>query len=297
MNKTAIFFAVTAAVLAMSSCKQNTEPRYQEATTFELNTPALATQYFDLETPDATLSLDWSQPDWGFSAVGTYHVQMSLSKDFQAHEVDGQHYEAMYQFKDSYHKCAADLKCADVATGICSLRGIKTDADYTDQPAGPVYFRVVAELDGVPGSQITSNVICYTQLKGYCAVPSPGRFYLVGAPEGWKGPDAVNAAHYADWTLFEDVDAIGSNVYHGTFNIPGGQAMFRFYAALTGWDADSYGSQADDSPLDFAFVNNEFSGKIVKGKGAYNFTNWTEDGTMAITLNMKDMQLVIKASH
>lgn len=296
MKKTAIFFAMLAGVLAVSSCKQNTEPRMKPATEFKLNTPALATQYFNLEDEGSTISLDWSQPDWGFSAAGTYKVQMSLNAQFTATEQDGQTYDAYYDLPDTYQGFSASIKSEDIAVGICSLRGIRTDAEYTDEPARPVYFRVVGSLAGVEGSEITSNVVEFTQIKGYCAVPSPGRVFLVGAPEGWKGPDAVNAEHYANWALMENVDAIGSKIYYGTFNIPAGSAMFRFYTALTGWDNDSYGSQPDDNPLDFAFTNGEFQSKVVKGKGSFNFPGWTEDGVMNMTLNMNDMQLIIKAN-
>ena len=73
--------------------------------------------------------------------------------------------------------------------------------------------------------------------------------------------------------------------------------MFRFYTALTGWDADSYGSQVDDNALDFEFTDGQFSSRIVKGKGSFNFPNWA-GGDMEMTVNMSDvenMQITIKA--
>ena len=73
--------------------------------------------------------------------------------------------------------------------------------------------------------------------------------------------------------------------------------MFRFYTSLTSWDADSYGSQVGDNPLDFEFTDGQFSTRMVKGKGAFNFPNWT-GGDMEMTVDMSDMdniQLTIKA--
>ena len=61
--------------------------------------------------------------------------------------------------------------------------------------------------------------------------------------------------------------------------------MFRFYTALTGWDADSYGSQADDNPIDCALDGGVYNGPIVKGKGSFNFPNW-EGGKMKITVDL-----------
>ena len=61
--------------------------------------------------------------------------------------------------------------------------------------------------------------------------------------------------------------------------------MFRFYTDLTGWDKDSYGSQADDNPLDFELTDGVYEGKVVAGKGSFNFPAW-EGGQMTITVNM-----------
>lgn len=293
MKKIAIFFAAAAAVLAMSSCKQNTEPRYTPAFTasFVLNTPALADQYYEL-TPDGFIDLTWSQPKWGVSLVGNYKVQMSLDKSFKAAE--GSDLPDYYDIDAEYTTCSASVPMEQVAIGLNALNGIKKEEQYVDGPAAPVFFRVVADVPQVPGSEVVSNVIELKQVKGYCAVQSPGKIYLVGAPEGWKGPDASAADHYADWALYEADDAIGSKIYYGTFEIPAGSAMFRFYTALTGWDADSWGSQADDNPLDFAFTDNSFRYTLVKGKGAFNFPAWA-GGTMKMSVNMNTHELVIEA--
>ena len=70
MKKISILMATLVAVLTLGSCKQNTEPCIQKATDFKLNTPALASQYYQL-TPEGTVDLDWSQPDWGFAAAAS----------------------------------------------------------------------------------------------------------------------------------------------------------------------------------------------------------------------------------
>lgn len=297
MKKIAMLFAAAAVMLGLSSCEQNTNPRYNPTTVFELNTPALATQYYKL-TPDGYIDLTWSQPQWGVSVAGTYKVQMSLDETFKKTGDDGQAYDWFYQIDATYNQCQAAVPMKDVAIGLCVLRNIKKEEQYVDEPAGKVYFRVVGQIAGVEGSEVTSNVITLDQVKGYMAIQSPGKIYLVGAPEGWKGPDAGNAAHYADWALYEPEDAIGSKVYSATFTIPAGQAMFRFYTALTGWDADSWGSQADDNALSFAFSNNQFKFTLVKGKGAFNFNDdWSTNGTMDINVNMNTKELIIKATR
>lgn len=282
MKKISILFACLVAVLSLNSCKEDTDPQYSKPTEFNLNTPALAAQYYEL-TEEGTLDLSWSQPDYGYAAPASYKVSVSLLEDFS---------DAM-ELNTEYKRCYAQIPESEIAEAICKLRGVTSEDDYTDEPARAVYFRVSAKISGIEDSEIVSNVIKIDQVKEYCAIQSPGFIYLVGAPSGWTGPDAGAAGHYADFRLFESANAIGSKVYSGIFDIPAGQAMFRFYTALTGWDADSYGSQADDNPIDCTLDGGVYNGPIVKGKGSFNFPDWA-GGKMKITVNMNNMSVIIE---
>ncbi len=108
--------------------------------------------------------------------------------------------------------------------------------------------------------------------------------YLVGAPEGWAGPDEANASHYESWKLY---DMEGNGVYTTVkpFEIAAGSFMFRFYTALTGWDQDSYGAQEADSPIDIALTDGVYSGKGMKGKGSWNCPDWA-GGKLDIAVDM-----------
>lgn len=292
MKKINILLAGILAIGVMTGCKQNTEPKYERTTKFELNTPALADQYYEL-TPDGTIDLTWSQPDWGFAAAPDYKVQISFYPDFKFSETGTYNY--VYELPTTYHACTASVPMEEMAIGICTLRGITDEDQYTDEPARKVYVRVVGSVPQILDSYIMSNPICLEQVKEYCAIQSPGKIYLVGAPEGWKGPDESNMAHYLEWALYEPADAIGSLVYSNSFEIPAGNAMFRFYTALTGWDADSWGSQPDDNPIDYEFTDGEFNHELVKGKGSFNFPSWT-GGTMDFNIDMNTHKLIIKAN-
>ena len=282
MKKLSILFACLVAVLSLNSCKEDADPQYNDPTEFKLNTPALASQYYEL-TADGTLDLSWSQPNYGYAAAAVYKVSISLLEDFS---------EAK-ELTSEYKICYAQIPGSEIAEAICNLRGIESEDDYTDEPARVVYFRVSAQIKGIEGSEIVSNVIKIDQVKEYCAIQSPGFIYVVGAFTDWTGPDAGAAGHYADFRLFESANAIGSKVYTGIFDIPAGQAMFRFYTALTGWDADSYGSQTDDSPIDCVLDGGVFNGPIVKGKGSFNFPDWA-GGKMKITVNMNNMSVIME---
>lgn len=275
------------ALFGLASCEQDRDPKYQAPTEFTLNEPSMQDQYIEL-TEGNTLVLATSQPNYGYSAVADYSAEMSLTEDFE---------KSMALEAVNPHMALINVKQEDVALGICKLSGVTNEENYkTVFPDGQkpmkVYFRAVCQLSGVVGSKITSNVVSYNFLQGYFAVPVPGYIYLVGKPEGWAGPTQANEAHYAEWRLFEDNEAIGSKIYSGTFDINAGDATFRFYTKLTGWDADSYGSQVDDSPIAFPnFTGGSLALDVVKGKGSFEFPNWP-GGKMKVTVDMSNMKTI-----
>lgn len=275
---------MAAVALGFTSCQEDKEPVYKQPTQFVLNTPAMEDQYIDL-TEGNTLELVSSQPDYGYSAIANYSAEMSLTQDFST-------FEAIEPTNN--HLARMTFKQEDVALALCTLLGVSGEDSFNEMypdgmPYMTVYFRAVCQLEGVESSLIKSNVVNYKNLKGYLAVKTPGYIYLVGSPEGWSGPEASNAAHYAPWRLFEPENAIGSMVYSGVFDLPA-SPMFRFYTALTGWDADSYGTQVDDNPIDFPEFTgaDSFTAPMIKGKGSYNFPNFP-GGTVTIVVDMSDM--------
>lgn len=277
MKKLSIILALAAVALGFSSCSEDRDPVLQKPTTFVLNVPEMADQYINLQE-GSVLELVCSQPDYGYSAVANYSAEMSLTEDF----AESRALEA----KNST-QARMQLDQAAIAVALCELNGFDSEDNYKDLGPQKVYFRAVCQLNNVPDTRIVSNVVAYNHIKGYFAIPTPGFIYLVGAPEGWAGPTESNAGHYADWRLYEPASAIGSKVYSGVFNIDAGQAMFRFHTALTGWDTDSYGSQADDNPIEYQLVDGSFAGQVVKGKGSFSFPDWA-GGEMTITVDMSD---------
>lgn len=276
--------ALAAVALGFSSCKEDRGPKYHDPSEFVLNQPAMMNQYIDLAEGN-TLELVASQPDYGYSAIANYSAELSLTEDFAT-------FEAVTP--TDVHQARMTFKQEDIALAMCTLLGIEGEDSFKEMypdgvmPYMTVYFRGVCQLEGVSGSLITSNVVKYNNIRGYLAVATPGYIYLVGNPEGWSGPEESNAAHYAPWRLFEPEAAIGSKIYVGVFNLPSAP-MFRFYTALTGWDADSYGTQVDDNPIDYPEFtgDDEFTAPLVKGKGSYNFPNFP-GGTVTITVNMSE---------
>ena len=284
MKKISILFAMLVAVISLNSCVEDTYPRYNTPTEFELNTPAMAEEYYEL-TEKGTVNLTWSQPDYGYAAAASYKVQVSLTENFAVFE----------ELASEYVLCDAQVKSSEIAEAICVLRGIEDEESYVDEPARNLYVRVRAFINGIEGSDILSNVIVLKQVKEYCAIKSPGFIYLIGSCGGWTGPDAGNAEALADWRLFESDNAIGSKIYSGVFDMPAGELMFRFYTELTGWDGGaSLGMQVDDNPVDVTLVDGAAKETLVKGKGSIKIADW-EGGSMKITVNLNDMSVILEA--
>lgn len=295
----------------LSSCETDRDPVFHSTTseTFQLNTPALADQYLELSA-DGTFEITCkSQPDYGMPiAPITYGVEVSITGDFND-AVKGDDgtvvTPATYrEIKANTSTSVMTISSKKLTQAICALKGYTEDEDEAtaDLSVMKVYFRGVC-YPGTPDEEfntanrvVSSNIVTLNQVKPYFSLAKPGFIYLIGQPAvgspvgDWFPPMADNADLYENWKLYEKDDQIESKIYYGVFDIPAECAMFRFYTALTGWDADSYGSQADDSPVVCNWEDKDFG--LVKGKGAYNFSSWP-GGTMYVRLNMKDMTVTI----
>lgn len=289
MKKISYILTAACAVLAFASCSQDRDPKYHAPTegSFLLYAPAMQDQYIVL-AEGGTLELTTSgQPDYGYSAVANYGAQLSLSNDFS-------NPEAIYDLTPvDAHQSRIVLKQNDVAQGVCEILGLENEDTFNEMfpngmPDMPLYFRATCSLSGVEGSEIISNVVSYNHITPYFAVAVPGYIYLVGnmTDNNWNEPSEGNASIYANWRLFEPENAIGSKVYSGVFELPAAP-MFRFYTALTGWDADSYGYIVDDNATDFPEFTGEesWTQSMIKGKGAYSFPNFP-GGEVTIVVDM-----------
>ena len=282
MKKLSLFLVALTAVLSLTSCEDEKKPKFHPATSdsFEVYQPSFANQYYEL-TENGTFEIVCkSAPDYGAPiAPTTYGALVSLDPSFtETQEIQAENNASKVMIKEQY-----------LAEAICKLMGLtKEDAGYEFTKTMPVYLKATCSIKDVAHSYVVSKNYCtLNNVLPYFAIPTPNFIYLVGAPEGWLGPSAGAADHYAEWRLFEKDDEIGSNIYYGTFHINAGEAMFRFYTALTGWDNDSYGSQANDNAKDFAFKDGEntLTMPMEKGKGSYNIPAW-EGGDMEICVNM-----------
>lgn len=283
------YVAALALMGGFASCNDDDSPAYHEPTTpLVLNTPPFASQLYVLN-PSGMMDFDVAQqPDYGFLASVNYGLEVSLDKE-----------NVRSIAPEKLTSTNIEVKESEVAVAMCVLNGIESSEDWENNPAArgaqTLYVRATAELPGVENSLVTSEWVTLDKVQPYFAVPEPGYIYLVGSPEGWVGPDAANEAHYAGWRLFESKTAIGSKVYSGVFDMPEAP-LFRFYTALDGWDSNSYGSQADDSPVEYTLTDGQWQGKLVPGKGSFSFPDFP-GGMMTIVVDLNDNTIQIMAGE
>lgn len=247
------------------------------ANTFVVNTSAVADQYIQL-SPDNTVNLTWTQPNYGVNTVVSYSVEVGMNGTWEPLETN-------------YTSCNVQLSGEELAKAICKIDGFKTEDDYVDMGFRQVDLRVTAKIlttasDVIPGTTITSNVVSFNHMAAYCNIPSKGTLWVIGSCCGWPEPSAGNKETLVDGNWFIMETEIGSKVYKGSVVMPEGDLTFRFYGKLTGWDGgDSYGFMVDDTATEFAFSDGVFKNTIMKGKGSYSFPGFP-GGVLDITVDL-----------
>lgn len=296
MKKFIYLLAGLTLTASFTSCEDSKEPKYKAPTTFTINAPALQNQVLVTsgdQDDKSTFNLFCSQPDYGFSAVCEYGVQVSLTKDFiDATDVQDANYVALSNVSAS--QSAMSFLKYDLAVAMTELLGLETieEAEAYDGPdMMPVYFRGTCRVPGISGSEIvSSNVVCYDKVEFHYAIPTAGIIFIcgditnpvTGETQSFKEPSEGFATLYKEnFTLVEPV--IACKLYAGTYILKecsGGAdnvdncATFRFFTELNGWSDASV--QVASNPADFynepitnLFVDGLYTGTAVYGQG-----NW-----------------------
>lgn len=253
------FFLACAALLSFASCSDDTEPRLDKdpsTLSFSLNQPELQNQYIVL-TEDETVDLPCaSQPDYGFSVVTNYAVQVSLSDKFERN-VTAEGAGAFVpqaadfvQLRNPGTQSLIKVNGLDLTRAICKLlaytdaetgekMGLTMDTPFLDQAMEetygsadayiPVYFRVVAYVPQLEAQTtvISSNIVSYKHIKPFFSLAVPNYIYMTGDFNGFIEPKPANICTDKDldfpqtagklWALGELSSEIDSKVYRASF--------------------------------------------------------------------------------
>ena len=281
MKKLAVLGLPVVAILSLTACNPDTDPKIDTSTDFEfkLNTPQLATQFIDLAT-NGTIEFTVSQPDYGVTVVPTYGIEISLNEDFtpvtEEPVVDGEGEEhvvpGVYALNlDSQLQGILVAKMSDIAAGINELNGVIDESNYTEDYVGPVYVRATAYLGSGHAAEATavvSNTIKLSQVQGYASFPATEAVMLSvpgGANEWNHLPQLVMVSEDGNTMVFK-----GFAVIDGSFKITDGD-----WEGAGNWGASADGLVADaDGNFSATLVQNSqdnFNGDGVAAAGLYYF--------------------------
>ena len=201
MKKSYIIGMAALAVAGLASCQDDQDPKISTATEFLLNTPPMAEQTMVL-SPEGTATFTVSQPNYGLTLAPTYGLEVSLTEDFTAIKegvytnADGEEVAIpAYVVVPLESQIRAELvvKQSNLASAICSMRGIGNADDFTEEDPRPLYVRATSIVGGQPSTAITSNVITLKYVKDYCALESNAFTDVLYTPGGANDWD-FNAA-------------------------------------------------------------------------------------------------------
>ncbi len=289
MKKIASFFAAVAAVAALSACSQDDSPVLMKPTEFKLNTPPFAEQLYQL-TDEGQITLTCSQPDYGVGIETTYGIEISTTEDFAQSRT--------MKVSDPL-SATLSFSTSEANLAILDMLGVideDTWEPYANDHVRPLYVRATAQAAQVEYSKITSNVVELPNVEFYYAIPTPGYIYLTGYP-AFVEPSADYKNDLI--RLFEDENAIGSNIYSAIIeDVPAQTVAFRFYTELTGWGSKNClgAGEADMTDVNITgdFVDGVYDGSVtVNGQ-----SNWSIDwqgGDMTITVDLNTNTIKIQA--
>ncbi|MDR2692479.1 MAG: SusE domain-containing protein, partial [Dysgonamonadaceae bacterium] len=144
--------------------------------TFVLNTPVYVSGIYDLKNTE-TIQLTCSQPDYGFTAVTIYRVQIATDVSFQE----------FVTLPTPFNTAKIDLSASEIAVALMSLLDITDEADFPTETF-PVYIRLSAELSD-SSHEVLSNIIELPKVKSYFALEPmvmPENIYLIGNVTNWS---------------------------------------------------------------------------------------------------------------
>ncbi|MBE6287435.1 MAG: hypothetical protein E7099_04515 [Mediterranea massiliensis] len=167
-------------LLAFTACEDDNDsnPIVQQPTTFQLNTPALASNVYDLEQTNS-ITLTCQQPDYGYTAPVNYYAQMSLSGQWNPATSVEANDATFVELDGSTTNCEYTLDITAVNRNIMMLGHYEKEADVP-QDGVTVYVRLRATL--ASGYECFSNVIELKMQPYYVALVSadPELWYLIG---------------------------------------------------------------------------------------------------------------------
>lgn len=179
---------------ALTACEDDngSNPTYKDPTTFVLNTPAMATNVYDLKN-STTLELTCSQPDYTYPTATTYSVEVSLESTFKEAGEAGKA-GTNYMILATKHTTARmNVNAKELATAMFDLYKASTGETIPATPM-PLFVRLKAAVSSNGKGSIYSNVIELPKVLCYnvsADLVLPSKMYIVGSMTNWNWENAI----------------------------------------------------------------------------------------------------------
>lgn len=172
---TGLFLGIGLCLFSACEDDNDSNPIVQQPESFELNTPALSENVYDLEK-SSSIQLTYKQPDYGYTAAVTYYAQVSMDNTW---EEATEETEATYvELNGNSTTCEFEADASQIDRAIMSLGGYNEE----NVPSEPltIYMRMRATLGS--GYECYSNAISLSVFPYYMPIvdAEPEIWYLVG---------------------------------------------------------------------------------------------------------------------
>lgn len=170
-----LFLGIGLSLFTACEDDNDSNPIVQQPDTFELNTPALSGNVYDLEK-SSYIQLTYKQPDYGYTAAVTYYAQVSMTDKWNDATEET---EATYvELNGNSSTCEFGVETSQIDRAIMQLGGY--DEETVPKEAVKIYIRLRATLTS--GYQCYSNSIALSVFPYYMPVVNaePEIWYLVG---------------------------------------------------------------------------------------------------------------------
>lgn len=276
MKKLAYSLIALAMAAPFVACDDDNDdnPTLVKATEFVLNTPSYVNELVDLSMTDS-LSVTWSQPNWGFPLVASYTVEVSPSGSFTVSSTDTlATAPADFYELDVTSKCSKNIAGKEIDRALAAILGWESEADVLAEQ--DVYLRVKAipsATTALTDQTIYSNVVKLTTRPYYIALvdADPEMWYLIGScigDGGWTNtPESLGTSTFP-MSIIADA-AYDSNTGKGKLKFTGylTTSGFKVIRELGSWN-DQWGM----SDGEFVYQDGGSSNITVEADGYYVLT-------------------------
>ena len=170
-----LFLGIGLSLFTACEDDNDSNPIVQQPDTFELNTPALGGNVYDLEK-SSHIQLTYKQPDYGYTAAVTYYAQVSMTDKWNDATEET---EATYvELNGNSSTCEFGVETSQIDRAIMQLGGY--DEETVPEEPLTIYIRLRATLNA--GYACYSNSIALLVFPYYMPVvdAEPEIWYLVG---------------------------------------------------------------------------------------------------------------------